>query len=640
MPRSLFPAATPETRARLDLDPTIKLFNDFDWASNPLGLIADWPDGLKGAVRAMIVASIPMYMLVGPQGILLYNNAYAQFAGRRHPEIFGLSAAEAWPEIAAFHCDNIERGLRGESWTLSDQELTLARHGQAETIWMDLHCSPVVGEDGRSMGLLCILHETTDRVLAEQAVVRNEERLTLALSSSSLVGTWDWNMADDLVTADDQFAEMFGIDPLRAGLGVPLKSFFRSVHPDDLDNVKAEIRRSSQTLDEFRCEFRLIGEDGSIRWVVAAGRPRQNAAGQLYRFPGIAIDITEQHRTAEALAESELRFRTLADTMPQRVWTALPDGTVDYVNARWHEFVGHENLLDRQQWLALIHPDDRLQADERRSQATAAGEPYQLETRMRHRSGEYRWSLSRALPVHDANGQLVRWIGTATDIHETRLAAEERELVAQELGHRIKNIFAVLNGIVGLSARSYPEARSFADDLRQRIYALGEAHDFVRPHSHLSVSGAAGQGRLSALIARLMSPYRDGEVERVLFSGEDVSIDDAAATPLALLFHELATNAAKYGALCQPQGRVHIAGEDAGEDFCLTWTENGGPETRPPDALSGFGTKLIGLSVEGQMRGTLERDWRPEGLHVKIVVPRNALNRSMRLRAAPDEESV
>src|SRR5690606_20703029 len=135
--------------------------------------------------------------------------------------------------------------------------------------------------------------------------------------------------------------------------------------------------------------------------------------------------------------------------------------------------------------------------------ALATGEPYQNEHRLRHHSGEFRWTLARALPLRDAAGTIVHWIGTSTDIHQSRLAAQERDLVAQELSHRIKNIFAVLTGIISLSARSRPEVKTFADELRQRIYALGEAHDFVRPHSQVSHK-LENQGSLKSLIIRLM----------------------------------------------------------------------------------------------------------------------------------------
>jgi len=633
MPKSLFPAASAETRERLESNPTLKLFNDFDWSTTPLGIIPEWSESLKGAVRVMMAASTPMAMLVGHQGILIYNDAYAVFAGHRHPAIFGTPAIEAWPEAAEFNADKIVRCMRGETVTLKDQEMLLDRHGQFETTWLDLHYSPVLGEDGQPLGGICVVLDTTDQILAKQAQARSEERLSLALNGSGLVGTWDWDVPSDTITADDRFARLFNLDPQQAGLGVPLKEFLAAIHPDDAQRVGEEIAAAIREKSDYRAEYRVMSHDGEVRWVVASGRPRFGADGVIQRFPGVLVDITDQHRITEALAESELRFRTLADAMPQMVWSTLPDGFHDYYNARWYEFTGvPAGSTDGEAWNGMFHPEDQDRAWGIWKNSLDTGEPYQIEYRLRHHSGEYRWTLGLALPIRDASGTIVRWIGTCTDIHETKLAAEERELVAQELSHRIKNIFAVLTGIISLSARSRPELKPFANELRQRIYALGEAHDFVRPHSNES-RPTVSQSSLRSLIGRLMLPYSDGDQERVSFEGEDTEIDDGAATPLALLFHELATNAAKYGALSVDAGRVVLTGQGPQDGrYHLSWKEVGGPEVTPGE-ITGFGSRVIELSVQGQLRGVLERVWDKDGLRVEIDLPIDALTRSARLQS-------
>ena len=107
----------------------------------------------------------------------------------------------------------------------------------------------------------------------------------------------------------------------------------------------------------------------------------------------------------------------------------------------------------------------------------------EIDYRLRHCSGDYRWTIGRALPVRDSEGTIIRWIGTCTDIHETKLVAQQNEILGPKLSHRIKNIFAVIAGLVSLSSRQQPGHESFAVSLQQRIAALGRAHEFVRPHS-------------------------------------------------------------------------------------------------------------------------------------------------------------
>ena len=325
-----------------------------------------------------------------------------------------------------------------------------------------------------------------------------------------------------------------------------------------------------------------------------------------------------------ALGDSESRFRTLADTMPQMVWSTLPDGFHDYYNARWYEFTGMpEGSTDGESWNGVFHPDDQERAWSTWRHSLTTGDPYQIEYRLRHRDGDYRWVLGRALPIHE-DGKITRWFGTCTDIHEQKAAAEEREIVAQELSHRIKNIFAVISGLISFAARQRPEAAAVADDLRGRIAALGRAHDFVRPHSRLS-RPTVRQDSLHGLLGELFAPYlRDNG--GISISGADVTVDDRAATPLALLFHELATNAVKYGALSNGVGQVAVTVTRTDDTVTLEWIETDGPAAVPHNA-NGFGSQLIELSAMRQLGGTVTRDWRPGGLALRLDLPAKSLSR-------------
>lgn len=609
----------------------LQFVSDYDWAATPLGRISEWSESLRGAVRVMMTSATPMTMLVGEQGILIYNQAYADFAGGRHPTIFGMPAREAWPEAAEFNRDKIERGMAGLVTSLPAQEMTLNRDGQPEAFWLELHYSPVLGENGQPIGSLAIVHDITSRVAAEKALARSEERLSLALDGSSLVGTWDWDIRQDIVTADAKFAHMYNLNPQQALLGVSVLEFLKAIHPDDADRVGEEINAVLRSGDHFRSEYRLLGADGTLRWVVASGRPRLGPDGEAIRFPGVVFDVTEQRRISDALKQSELQFRTLADTMPQMVWSTLPDGYHDYYNARWYEFTGvPPGTTDGEGWNNMFHPNDQERARQIWQHSLRTGEPYEIEYRLKHHTGVYRWTLGLALPIRDADGRIVRWFGTCTDIHQTKIAAEERELVAQELSHRIKNIFAVLNGIISLSARGRSDVKPYADELRQRIFALGEAHDYIRPRSHASAAPGNRSG-FKALVERLMQPYHADGQSRIEFVGDDVAINDAAATPLALLFHELATNAAKYGALSNPDGRIVLTTSQVDDRFRLTWKELGGPAVGTASSKVGFGSRMIELSVQGQLNGLLERTWEADGLRVDIDVPVAALQRSARL---------
>jgi PAS domain S-box-containing protein len=337
-----------------------------------------------------------------------------------------------------------------------------------------------------------------------------------------------------------------------------------------------------------------------------------------------AMAEAEARRTLEA---SDLKFRTLADTMPQMVWSTLADGFHDYFNARWYEFTGTPvGTTDGEGWNDVFHPEDQDRAWAIWRQSLDTGEPYNIEYRLRHFDGTYRWVLGRALPVRDDSGAIQRWFGTCTDIHEQKLAYEEREIISQELSHRIKNIFAVIAGLIAFSARGKPEFAGIATDLRHRINALGRAHDVGRPHSATS-RPAAAQNSLHGLLQELFEPYQRIDGARLSVTGDDVTIDDRSATPLALLFHELATNATKYGALATELGTVRITVSANDGTVSLNWCEQGGPAVTTPTTSAGFGTQLIEMSAVRQLGGSVNRTWNDDGLIVDLTIPKAAFSR-------------
>ena len=513
--------------------------------------------------------------------------------------------------------------------------------------------------DGLPLGTLCVL-DTRPRpegltdlqamaleTLAGQVMAQLELRRTLrlrresedttrrALEASNYVGAWDWDIPHDRVVADDRFAAMYGVDLQLAVSGAPIAEFMRHLHPEDASRLQAEIQAAMDGDGVFASEYRVLPPEGDVRWVLARGQVYFDRDGAPVRLPGVSVDITARKQKdadlvaiASRLSESEAQFRVLADAMPQMVWATTPTGFHDYYNARWYEFTGAPvGSTDGEGWNDMFHPDDQERARARWLHSLETGESYEIEYRLKHRSGAYRWTLGRAMALRNEEGDIVRWFGTCTDIDELKKLEQGRELVSQELSHRIKNIFAVISALVALSARQHPEARGFATSLRTRINALARAHEFVRPHTETS-RPTVGATTLHSFLNDLFTPYaNEVGAPRVRITGDDAVFDDQAATSVALLFHELATNAAKYGALSDPGGGIDLATRLDRDRFILTWSETGGPPVQGPPSRTGFGSSLATLSVEAQLGGILHREWRPEGLRIVIDLPRTALSR-------------
>ncbi|MEI9850307.1 MAG: PAS domain-containing protein [Sphingomonas sp.] len=243
-----------------------------------------------------------------------------------------------------------------------------------------------------------------------------------------------------------------------------------------------------------------------------------DANGHAIKLCGIVIDLTDQVATTEALAESEMRFEAVAESIPQMVWSTDADGRHDYFNRRWNEFTGLKaQEVTPDAWTRLVHPDDWPTLSEVWKDCLATGKPYDIEYRFLHRSGAYRWLRVMALPLRDRRGQITRWYGTSTDIEDAKLLEAERELVANELDHRLKNLFALVNGLVVLSVRDEPGMAPLAKVLQERLAALHTAHSFIRSRE-ADPRGTAHS--LQALVRTLLKPYDDGRARILLAGGQ------------------------------------------------------------------------------------------------------------------------
>ena len=326
-------------------------------------------------------------------------------------------------------------------------------------------------------------------------------------------------------------------------------------------------------------------------------------------------------RAKAELEERERRMHRIIEGVPQIAWSADAKGRFDYFNSRWEKSVGERPPRTADEWERHIHPDDWEAALTEWQRCFGTGEDFEAEFRLKYSDGTWGWVLAQAMPVAERAGEAARWFGTVTDIDEVRQALEERDLLARELSHRIKNIFAVVIGLASLKVRKMPEHEPFARELTDVLRSLNRAHEFVRPDSGVV------QDNLRGLLDALFAAYVDAEGNpRIRVEGADADITHGAATPLALVFHELATNSAKYGALSAEGGYVTLDVEDKDDTMLLAWSEHGGPPPQEKDA-DGFGSRLVEMSVSGQLGGSWERRFEPDGLIVELTVSKDAIAR-------------
>jgi PAS domain S-box-containing protein len=356
-------------------------------------------------------------------------------------------------------------------------------------------------------------------------------------------------------------------------------------------------------------------------------QPLTDSAGTRGVFVQVT-DVTNVVRAEAALRASEAKSQAIVNSIDQMIWSTRADGYHDYFNDRWYEYTGVPyGSTDGEQWNGMFHPDDQERAWQVWRHSLATGQPYHIEYRLRHRSGQYRWVIGRAQCVRGDDGEITRWYGTCTDIHDLKEAEEKRQLLLREMNHRVKNLFAIASGMVTMTARTAPSVQVMAEALRGRLSALAKAHELIRAavNSDFEHPDIAS---LRPLIEEVIRPHLDpnGDHQLVL-NGPEIELGANASTSLALILHELATNAAKYGALSPSGGRISLNWKLSNGHLELEWEEHVlGREIQTPNS-KGFGSALARAGATGQLGGSISFDWRPAGLHVNLKAPVERLQR-------------
>jgi PAS domain S-box-containing protein len=273
---------------------------------------------------------------------------------------------------------------------------------------------------------------------------------------------------------------------------------------------------------------------------------------------------------------------------------------------------------------ALIHPEDWKHLQDAIKPAAPNTPSFQSEFRVCRPNGELRWCIGTAVASVDATDNVVRISGVTVDITDRKEAEERQVLLAREVDHRARNALALVQSIVRLTRSE--DIKSYTAAVDGRIGALARAHTLL--------AQSRWQGAdLARLLAEELAPFRTDGAERIATTGPDISLEPRTAQTLALALHELSTNAAKYGSLSVASGRVAVSWELQPQGLVVHWSESGGPPPRPP-AAPGFGIRLISASVERQLGGEAGFDWRSEGLHCVLRVPRRDYIDALASRAA------
>lgn len=443
----------------------------------------------------------------------------------------------------------------------------------------------------------------------------SERRLAIA-TRAARIGIWDWNLEDNSFVYSALAKEIYGMP---VDEPVTYETVRAVTHPDDFPWTSAMARRAVDPALREREPYiyRIVRADtGEERWVLAHGEATfeiVDGVEKATRYTGTVQDITDQKRAQDALAESEARLRLALDAGEMAVWEidlekqtithspqlnrlcGFPDDaapSLDELRSRYAP--GERERMERDGQLMLERGETHLQA----------------EFKQIWPDGTEKWLLLRAAMAPKASGSGPRVIGVLMDVTERRLAEERLRTVTEELQHRLRNSLTVVQTIASQTFR-HSDAGAFQSFLG-RIQALAAASDLA---SLDDTSGAM----VGEIVEAILGPFHEADDGRVAISGDEVTLPSKVAIGLGMALHELSTNAAKYGALSSPGGKVSVGWQREGERLELEWREDGGPAVTPP-ARRGFGSALLerGAFAEGDGRVTIE--YRPEGVVARITL--------------------
>ncbi|HYZ85010.1 MAG TPA: PAS domain S-box protein [Bryobacteraceae bacterium] len=455
--------------------------------------------------------------------------------------------------------------------------------------------------DGRRL-LMSAADDLTERARAEAAVRESEARFR-NLADNSPVMVWVTD-AEGYCTYLNrhwmEFTGQFGNE----GLGM---GWLNATHPEDRDEAERQFLDANGRKAPFRVEYRLRRTDGQYRWAIDSALPRFGPDGTFHGYVGSVIDITERKEMEEALRESEARFRQLADAVPAFVWVSQPDGSITYFNDRWFVYTGltPQECADGR-WSAVLHPDDLERTLHAWARARTERIPYEAECRYRRADGTYRWFMARALPVHDANGSIVQWFGTSTDIHDAKRAEEALRRANSELeefafvsSHDLQEPLRMVNIYTQLLLRSAPVQTPEAVDYAEFIHrGVTRMEALIR--DLLSYSRAIHTDewlttttKLSEVLQQaLLSLHARIEESNAKVTWEGLPEVRGDTAQLTHVFQNLLSNSLKYR---HPERNpeIHISAREERDHWIVSVCDNGiGFEPKYADRIFGLFKRL------------------------------------------------
>ena len=466
-----------------------------------------------------------------------------------------------------------------------------------------------------------------ERRRSEAALNSTNKRLQLALEGAEL-GVWDLDTATGRFQCDARHSRIHSYGQVAPSTFLSATRSY--VHPQDLQRVEGAFSAALAGDGVFKVEYRLKPQKPDVRdrvrWIAAEGSVIRDDSGRPLRLLGVTRDITKSKEAESALKESEARLR---DALTAGRVTAFEWSPTDGISKRSEnaaEIFGSEPRdavgSRRSDFLRRVHREDRARFKAHVFGVRPDSPAYAVTFRFRKKDGQEVWLEETAKAEFDANGEFRRLKGLTRDVTEQKRAEQHQNLLIAELDHRVKNVLARVVIVARRTRETSASMNEFVNALEGRIQSMANAHGLLSRSRWQGVS-------LADIVRRELAPYATADNTSV--EGPDVTLTAGATQTVAMVLHELATNAAKYGALTGPPGRVSVHWSKAGElgkpsaRLKIRWQEMGGPLVSPSPRL-GYGTSVIRNLIPHQLDGSVDFALLADGVNCRIEIPLSNTN--------------
>jgi len=383
-----------------------RLIAERDWVGTSVGPISDWPHSLRSTLSTLLLSPVPIVLLWGEDGIMLYNDAYSVFAGGRHPELLGSKVREGWLEVADFNDNVMKVGLAGKTLAYKDQELTLYRHGRAEQVWMNLDYSPVLGDTGEPEGVIAVVIETTERVQADRRVATERERLLRAFEQAPgfLVAMQGPSHVVEFVNAAHR-----SLFSSQDWVGRPMREAFSAIEGQGFFEILDQVYSTGERHVADAAPVDFPQPDGVIRthYLTFVYEPLRDPDGKVTGVLCEGSDVTEGHLARVALRESESRFHRALEIRTVGAITFDLDGRMLDANDAFLRMSGYSRddlEAGRLSLQSLTAPEFQGTVDRTLDELRTIGETTPIQKEYVRQDGSRWWGLFAAKRLDDGLG--------------------------------------------------------------------------------------------------------------------------------------------------------------------------------------------------------------------------------------------